>query len=465
MASPTTRVDNAADGLLGPDPGAHPRHRVYLGVLAAGLAVCAIYVSLPATIGEVFFQIAYWTSIAVAWRGVRRHTTSTVPWASILLGFGLFAIGDLVFAIYDLIAHDSPFPSLADVFYLGGYVPLIVGLVMLVRRTSHGIGGIALIDAGIMLMPAVVAAWLYLVAPLAGATSVGLIERLVSIAYPTADLLCLAVMVRLVIGLNFNSDRRQPALTLLLVALLVTLIADIVFVSVELTDGDYSLGSWFNSLYLLPPIALAGVAATPSIGRVDEPSDRQPLALSRRRLLLLAVAALVTPGVLLVRWLLGDSLPIPLVVAGTGVSFLLVITRMAGLVAELERSQESLRFDATHDLLTRLPNRQLFNAQLERVLSSNRAGALLFIDLDRFKAINDTLGHSAGDDVLIEVAARLRASVRAEDHVGRMSGDEFVVLIDSGDDHVVQSIADRLVDQLVVERPSPAGVLRITAST
>jgi diguanylate cyclase (GGDEF)-like protein len=438
------------------------RHRLYLIALGYGVVACSLYVLVPSPASEVVLQLASWSGLAIAWRGVRRFGATRSTWALILGGYGLSALGDLVFAIY-VSVDSNPFPSFADALYLSSYLPLTLGLVLLVRHTSPGISGVALSDAGIMLTPAVVAAWMYLVAPLAS-TDTRMIERVVSIAYPTADLLCLAVVLRLIVALGLRSERRQPALTLLLVALLLTLLADILFVTVELRGNDYALGSWISALYLLPPILLGCAGSSPSIACVDEPTHRPASALSRRRLTLLALAALITPGLLLMRWVLDETLSIPLVVAGTSVSFLLVIARMSGLVAALERSQRTLRFDATHDQLTRLANRQLFTSELEQLLDADRPGALLFIDLDHFKAVNDTLGHRAGDDVLVEVANRLRSTIRSEDLVARLSGDEFVVLIDSGIEQEVSAIAHAVVEHLVVERPSDVGTLRVTAS-
>jgi diguanylate cyclase (GGDEF)-like protein/PAS domain S-box-containing protein len=95
-------------------------------------------------------------------------------------------------------------------------------------------------------------------------------------------------------------------------------------------------------------------------------------------------------------------------------------------------AEEALRQAAVHDALTGLPNRSALAARLEHaILRVNRSGdrlALLFIDLDRFKKVNDTLGHLAGDEVLRQAAARIRACVREVDSVARLGGDEFVVL-------------------------------------
>ena len=98
-------------------------------------------------------------------------------------------------------------------------------------------------------------------------------------------------------------------------------------------------------------------------------------------------------------------------------------------------AEEQLKQAAVHDALTGLPNRNSLAARLEHaILRVNRSGdrlALLFIDLDRFKKVNDTLGHAAGDEVLRQAAARIRACVREIDTVARLGGDEFVVLLES----------------------------------
>jgi diguanylate cyclase (GGDEF)-like protein len=100
---------------------------------------------------------------------------------------------------------------------------------------------------------------------------------------------------------------------------------------------------------------------------------------------------------------------------------------------EKERAEERMQYLATHDNLTDLPNRAMFNQLLgfsmKEALRYQRRCAVLFIDLDRFKIINDSLGHAAGDALLVEIAQRLRSGVRESDVVARLGGDEFVILL------------------------------------
>jgi diguanylate cyclase (GGDEF)-like protein len=103
--------------------------------------------------------------------------------------------------------------------------------------------------------------------------------------------------------------------------------------------------------------------------------------------------------------------------------------------------------------LTGLPNRALFNQLVEQSIKSaarhQQKCAVLFVDLDRFKVINDSLGHTAGDALLVEIASRLRASVRASDVVARLGGDEFVVLLnDLNDVDEVAAVARKILANL-----------------
>ncbi len=122
---------------------------------------------------------------------------------------------------------------------------------------------------------------------------------------------------------------------------------------------------------------------------------------------------------------------------------------------DLRSAEENVRHLAYHDELTGLPNRKLLMERLEQALTlarrTNARHGVMFIDLDGFKRINDTLGHSSGDVVLREVAARLRCLLRDSDTVARMSGDEFVVVVHDMTASIdLQMIATRIVEALQI---------------
>jgi diguanylate cyclase (GGDEF)-like protein len=158
----------------------------------------------------------------------------------------------------------------------------------------------------------------------------------------------------------------------------------------------------------------------------------------------------MAPAVLVIQKLLTPKLiDVPVIVAGCAVLFLLVIARLHGLVALLSETLRSAEQQATHDQLTGLANRRLFHARWEQSLSeAGGPTSLLYIDLDGFKPVNDTLGHEAGDGVLVEVADRLRGLVRAGDVVARLGGDEFAVIMPWTDEATASAIAQRLVTEL-----------------
>jgi diguanylate cyclase (GGDEF)-like protein len=110
-----------------------------------------------------------------------------------------------------------------------------------------------------------------------------------------------------------------------------------------------------------------------------------------------------------------------------------MVSSFNALVDKLLLSESRMHYLAHHDALTSLPNRMAFQQNLAQsvALADRQQGslALLFIDLDGFKKVNDSLGHAMGDQLLVQVAARLRGCVRASDMVGRLGGDEFVLLL------------------------------------
>ena len=176
-------------------------------------------------------------------------------------------------------------------------------------------------------------------------------------------------------------------------------------------------------------LSFLGVAAAHPDARAEpEQLLEEPVSFSSGHAAVVGAALLAAPGALALQAARGVT-PTPTVATGAVLSGMI----LAGYLLQLLRERGTTEHDATHDGLTLLPNRRLLVDRLDRSIAhakrSGQAVGLLFIDLDRFKEVNDTFGHAAGDVLLGTVAERLQQCVREEDTVARLSGDEFVVLL------------------------------------
>jgi diguanylate cyclase (GGDEF)-like protein len=198
-----------------------------------------------------------------------------------------------------------------------------------------------------------------------------------------------------------------------------------------------------------------------------EPSERSDEAALGVRLQLLwiggaASLALIGVGGSAYSFVAGASGVIPVLLVGIVVSLLfgavtyLLGTGTARWRLSIDERNHELHFQALHDSLTGLPNRALIMDRINQLLARNRrsgtVGAALYIDIDDFKIVNDSLGHETGDRLLVAIATRLASTLRGADTIGRMGGDEFVVLIDGSDPLVApELVAERLLD--VMQEP------------
>lgn len=421
---------------------------VTLGVALGAAVVMAVALTLEGAAGAAWFQMVAWASLGAYTLGVHHQRVRPTPWWLIGAGFACFAVGELA----------------GPLVHVVGYPFLVVGLASLVGRDGSRVATSAVIDAGILVIPVAIVTWVVVIGPVAADAGLSTADRATAIAHPIGDLLCLFVVARFVVGLDRDARAEcHPALALLVVAA-ATLLGSGLIAFHDTLGVLPARDGWSDALALMGFVALGALAWTASMRSLAHPRSGRQVSLSRSRSALLATAALVTPGILLVEWLRGDELSVPLVLGGTAVSFLLVIARMHQLMSEIDRARRRLHFDATHDALTGLPNRQLFDMHLERGLSEGRSGGVMFVDLDHFKLVNDTFGHQVGDEVLQEVADTLRAAIRENDLVARLAGDEFVVLVHTTDEDELLTIARRILERLHITRMTAQGRVTVTAS-
>jgi diguanylate cyclase (GGDEF)-like protein len=171
------------------------------------------------------------------------------------------------------------------------------------------------------------------------------------------------------------------------------------------------------------------------------------------------------------RHFLASYYPVPGLDGATGVGVAVTdITQLKDVERRLEETNRRLTVLATTDELTGLPNRRMLGEQLDLALARAQrralAVALLYLDLDGFKEVNDTLGHAYGDELLVEVAARLRAGARATDVVARVGGDEFIVLLADLDVQEAPALAETVVERLrrQLAEPVTVGALELKAA-
>ena len=129
-------------------------------------------------------------------------------------------------------------------------------------------------------------------------------------------------------------------------------------------------------------------------------------------------------------------------------SILLENGRLEHSLAEVTQLKEQLRHQAYHDALTGLPNRRNLVEMVEQELQGGSSTAVLYLDLDRFKTVNDTWGHSAGDELLSQFSRRLEGAIRTQDLAGRLGGDEFAVLVRDAEAETALAVARRVLDAI-----------------
>jgi diguanylate cyclase (GGDEF)-like protein len=414
----------------------------WLRYLTAGAVLAAIYFAIPHAGSGIVLRVVLYVVIsasaplAVVVGVARNGPRPALPWLLIGAGQAVYALADATFYIDHYLRDDRTYPATADVLYLLHYPLLAAGLIVLIRRRSPRRDVPALLDAACVAVVAGMLSRVYLMAPLVEAHRPLLVEA-TSLAYPVLDLATLVVAIRLVLG----GGPRPTAYFLLLGSLVAILTADTIYI-VQLLSSDYAgAGSYLDAIWLLSNLLIGAAALHPTMRAMSEQADGPPDALTLPRLAALCVAALVAPVTLWVQDLRGDLSQVSAIALACALLFVLTIARLAVLVVEQRRL-------AITDSLTGVHTRRFLEAQLlAEVTRAQRDGgavALCIIDVDRFKTVNDSFGHPAGDRALVEIARRLRLGSRSADLLVRYGGEEFALLMPGARADQLVPVAERL---------------------
>jgi diguanylate cyclase (GGDEF)-like protein/PAS domain S-box-containing protein len=315
--------------------------RAWILYLAGGGVLLALYLFVKPLAGSApVMNVLGLAPVLAIIAGIRMHRPAAAPaWACFALGFALFWVGDLYTYSYPLILdREVPFPSLGDAAYLAVYPALMAGLLILQRRRKQRGDRGSAIDAAIMTVGLALPSWIWLTAPYLHDHSLSTAGRLVSVAYPLADVLLLAVAVRLAL----DGGQRRPAFHLMSAAIICLLVTDFVY-GLMLLQGTYDHQLWLDAGWIGFYLLWGAAALHPSMSDIDEPAAKRGEVLTRFRLVLLTWASLIAPVIGIVHDLhVGDN-DFAVVRAASILLFGLVVSRMAGLVRQQERSLDRER--------------------------------------------------------------------------------------------------------------------------
>ncbi|MGI2328318.1 DUF4084 domain-containing protein [Planococcus sp. YIM B11945] len=398
-----------------------------------------------------------------------------------LLAFGTisYCFAEIIWMIYEsFLRLEVPFPGPNDFFYLaliGFYLAAFTYRIIKEKRKHHLIK--FLFDVLIIMTVASTFSWHFLIQPIVAQGNVSLLTLLVSVAYPIGDLALFLGAVTICFALPDNFSKKIKFF--LFLGLTTQIFADsayLYFISIE----QYPSGS------LVDPLFIAAILFVGFTGLLSQEASKEtPLVhnqtIPTQPLNFLKLIIPYLTVMLLFVFMSLRSTGMDAVTVGSGISVLLVIIRQililrenqrllrqfqaqqeklavtercyrstlnpAGKLANVaenggisipvfygpDKNKERIQFLAFHDSLTGLANRALFNDLLQQAVENaenhQQSFAVMFLDMDNFKAINDTLGHDGGDQLLVMIANRLKKNIRQNDLVARQGGDEFTFLI------------------------------------
>lgn len=361
-------------------------------------------------------------------------------WIALAVAVCGWIIGSALWTYYELFAHVAPFPSWADAGYLLFPVGACIGLALFpVGHSGHS--HIRVVLDGLIVAAALFQiSWVTVIRSVYEAGGASRFAVGLSLAYPVGDLI--AIMVALLLLARARTGHRRT-LTLLALGVILMGLSDSAFVYLT-ANGSYQTGgiSDVGWIFGLLVIGVAGLLtrgeSSPQPGAMRVPSKAAmvvpyiPIAVSAA---VCAPLSLRTPGM-------------AALFASTAILVVAVLVRQYFVVRENRQLLEVVADQALRDPLTGLANRALFNDRLDHAMQlherDGQAAAVLSLDLDDFKLVNDNLGHPAGDTLLKLVADRIAGRVRPGDTVARLGGDEFAVLME-GSTEQARVVAHRVI--------------------
>ncbi|HUX69095.1 MAG TPA: EAL domain-containing protein [Cellulomonadaceae bacterium] len=403
-----------------------------VGVTAAGVDVL---LPVGAARDAFYVLVASSGSAAIVVGARRNRPAQPIAWYLLAAGMWSWVLGGAWRTWRDLAGRVDGGASPADAFCLAAYPLVVTGLLLFARSRGTERRPTALLDSAILTVGVGSLSWVFLIEPTLAASHASILSSLVTVAYPLGNVLLFGSLVRLAKapGPGYTATRVAAGLVGAMLAFqsLAEAAPFATVVAVRPTPLD--------PRWLVVFVLAGAVALHPSMRAFSAPTPARAESAHLGQLISLAAALLIGPGILGGQLAAGDPLDAGPVVVTSTVLVLLVLVRMVRMVRHVHDQ-------ATTDDLTGLPNRRALYLQAAGRFADPQGHrqALLMLDLDRFKEVNDSLGHHAGDELLIQVGARLGAHLRAGDLLVRLGGDEFAIVLESAGLDLAVAVADRL---------------------
>jgi diguanylate cyclase (GGDEF)-like protein len=356
-------------------------------------------------------------AVLCAWRAISQRR-QRAAWAAIALSLAFYTTGTVIWTTITQYWTPVRYPTIDDGFFLLFYPAAFAGVALLVRAGTPRLSGTIWLNGLITALGVAALESTVIIGVIAHGNHGGFAAVATNFAYPTGDLV---LVMMLIVVFATRNWRPGPLWWTLAAGLGIFATADTVYV-LRVTWGNYVTGTPLDAMWLAGSFLIAIAAWEPRGLRREQARERQPVIVPA----LFMVSSL---GIITVDVVWKTLLPLGVILA--------LLTLLA-TIGQLGRAYRQLRIlaetkrEARTDELTGLANRRLFMETLHGCLRDRERSAelaVLMIDLDRFKEINDSLGHPAGDNVLRQLAPRLSAVVGTAGTLARLGGDEFGVIV------------------------------------
>ena len=430
---------------------------LYAVVLFAGYAGWLLFGSAGEWTNKVLINVVSVLVVAVAavFCGLAARSArgrARTAWVVLAVGLIGATVGETLWAYNKLVLEHNVFPGPADAAYLMFPAGMCVALLLFPSARSRQWRGRLVLDGLVMAGSLLIVSWLTVMEPIYHAETGHGLQLYASLAYPVLGMMTLTVAA-VVLARSAGGPRR--VLGLMTLGLAAMTLAESAFAYISVDNAFSGRGHYLLDIFWTAGILLITVAAAKG-GEVEfeeQAADRMPGWVS----VWLPFAPLMLAGLALAAEQPALVRPGPVIPVGVAL-LIAVLLRQHFAVSEDRRLLSTVSALSLRDPLTGLANRVLFHDRLNHAMQlrarDGQPVSVLAIDLDDFKLVNDTMGHAAGDELLVAVADRLRAAVRAGDTVSRFGGDEFGVVVEGPTDaaeHIAQRIVATFDEPFVID--------------